>query len=434
MRKLDVKEIHGYETARGLKLLKPDAVAAQDEALSREEHGHASLLPLPRHQPLHPAVPHGRDCGLARAANDRRLRPRHGRRGDHRRLRALGLGLGLRREARAQQLHRACSSTTSSCTASACASGRPSSTASAATASSSPSSPFVSCVIGLDARRARREVSSTCPPGAAGGMLAGSQTMSAAIGSAEQAVLAGAVTLPPGTTPEQVSAMIALSYGITYIWGTVGIILISKYLPKWWGVDAKAAARDYEKEHGVASGDMPALSGWTAGGLRAYRLENDAWVGKTRCTISCSEHPEYRVRQSGAGRHGARRRRRTTPLKQGDVDRARRQARGHDREDGPDRPRGLRPRRARRAARPAEILVTNSELLKKTREEWRALPGADQIQVVGARALRRADPDRHRHQAAAHGHRHRRRAEGRRLRDWRRLRARSSGPRPRPTC
>ena len=68
--------------------------------------------------------------------------------------------------------------------------------------------------------------------------------------------------------------MIALSYGITYIWGTVGIILIRKYLPRWWGIDAKAAARQYEEEHGVASGDMPALTGWTPGGLRAYRLEN----------------------------------------------------------------------------------------------------------------------------------------------------------------
>jgi arginine decarboxylase len=29
MRKLDVKEIHGYERTRGLKLLKPDAVAAK---------------------------------------------------------------------------------------------------------------------------------------------------------------------------------------------------------------------------------------------------------------------------------------------------------------------------------------------------------------------------------------------------------------------
>src|SRR5690606_24624669 len=87
---------------------------------------------------------------------------------------------------------------------------------------------------------------------------------------------------------------IALSYGITYIWGTVGIILITKYLPKWWGLDAQAAARAYEKEHGVASGDAPALSGWTAGGLRAYRLENPAWVGRTLHDL-LRENPEYRV-------------------------------------------------------------------------------------------------------------------------------------------
>jgi arginine decarboxylase len=29
MRKLDVKEIHGYEKARGLKLVKPEAVLAK---------------------------------------------------------------------------------------------------------------------------------------------------------------------------------------------------------------------------------------------------------------------------------------------------------------------------------------------------------------------------------------------------------------------
>ena len=53
--------------------------------------------------------------------------------------------------------------------------------------------------------------------------------------------------------------MIALSYGITYIWGTVGIILITKYLPSWWGVDARAAARQYEVEHGVGERRQPAL-------------------------------------------------------------------------------------------------------------------------------------------------------------------------------
>jgi len=58
----------------------------------------------------------------------------------------------------------------------------------------------------------------------------------------------GAYKMPAGATAEGVSAMIALGYGISYIWGTVGIILICKYLPKWWGVDAKKAAKEYEEK------------------------------------------------------------------------------------------------------------------------------------------------------------------------------------------
>lgn len=219
------------------------------------------------------------------------------------------------------------------------------------------------------------------PVGAAGGMLAGSQTMSAAIGSAEQAVLAGALTLPEGTSPERVSAMIALSYGITYIWGTVGIILIVKYLPKIWGVDAHQAAQQYEKENGVASGDAPALSGWTAGGLRAYRLENAAWQGRTMREM-LRENPEYRfvnlVRDGAA--LGANP---DEVLRLGDII-----ALGGRREAMTEKMGLIGSEVSDRAALDlpldrAEILVTNGDMLKKTREEWRALPGADQIQVVG---------------------------------------------------
>ncbi|RBL68747.1 transporter [Pseudomonas sp. MWU13-2625] len=119
------------------------------------------------------------------------------------------------------------------------------------------------------------------PTGAAGGILAGSQTMSAAIGSAEQAITSGAIPLPPGTTVASATAMIALSYGITYIWGTVGIILICKYLPRWWGVDARKAAKDYELEHGVPNVDDAGLSGYRPFDLRAYRLVNAAIAGQT---------------------------------------------------------------------------------------------------------------------------------------------------------
>ncbi|MDA9546414.1 putative transport protein [Bradyrhizobium sp. USDA 3397] len=139
------------------------------------------------------------------------------------------------------------------------------------------------------------------PPGAAGGMLAGSQTMSAAIGSAEQAVTSGVVKLPAGMKPEDASGMIALSYGITYIWGTVGIILICKYLPRWWGVDAKAAAKKYEQEFGVKDLEGGALTGYRQFGLRAYRLENPATVGMSIAKFR-SMNPEYRI--VNVGRNG----------------------------------------------------------------------------------------------------------------------------------
>jgi putative transport protein len=132
------------------------------------------------------------------------------------------------------------------------------------------------------------------PAGAAGGVLAGSQTMSAAIGTAEMALTQGAYKVPAGSTPEAVTAMIALGYGITYIWGTVGIILICKYLPRWWGVDAKKAATEYEQQFGVPNLDDTGLTGYRPAGVRAYRLENPQTVGKTIAGFR-KEHPEYRV-------------------------------------------------------------------------------------------------------------------------------------------
>ena len=132
------------------------------------------------------------------------------------------------------------------------------------------------------------------PDGAAGGILAGAMTMSAAIGSAEEAVRQGAFPLDPGQTFEQVSGMIALSYGLTYIWGTVGIILICKYLPRWWGVDAKAAAKKYEDEFGVTNVDDAGLTGYRPMALRAYKLTNKEVVGMTVRQF-LQKYPQYKI-------------------------------------------------------------------------------------------------------------------------------------------
>lgn len=132
------------------------------------------------------------------------------------------------------------------------------------------------------------------PPGSAGGILAGSMTMSAAIGTAEEAVRQGAYSLPQGMKFEDVSAMIALSYGITYIWGTVGIILICKYLPRWWGVDAKAAAIEYERQNGVPNLDDIGFTGYRPGGVRAYRLTNRETAGMTVHQLF-QKYPQFKI-------------------------------------------------------------------------------------------------------------------------------------------
>jgi putative transport protein len=216
------------------------------------------------------------------------------------------------------------------------------------------------------------------PPGAAGGMLAGSQTMSAAIGSAEQAI--PVISLPAGTKPEDVSAMIALSYGITYIWGTVGIILICKYLPRWWGIDARAAAKKYEAEFGVANVEGAGLSGFRPTGLRAYRLENPATAGKTIEAFR-QVNAEYRVINvvRGGEALGADP---SIVLQRGDVI-----ALGGRIESLTDKMGLIGPEVPDQKALnipldQAEILVTNKDVVGRELETFRNSPIAGQVQLV----------------------------------------------------
>jgi len=218
------------------------------------------------------------------------------------------------------------------------------------------------------------------PIGAAGGILAGSQTMSAAIGSAEQAITSGAVPLPPGTSAAAATAMIALSYGITYIWGTVGIILICKYLPRWWKVDARAAAKEYELAHGVPNVDDAGLSGYRPFDLRAYRLTNRELIGQTVAQLR-ERFSQYQVENIERGRKflGADP---SLVLEHGDVI-----ALGgslvaltdHMGMIGPEVP------DARALSIPldqAEIVVTHRDAIGRVLKDFRSSPIAGQVQLV----------------------------------------------------
>ena len=266
---------------RGLKLLKPDAIAAKSKTLIAREASNKRWTQFFQFLAANPYILLFLTVGLAVWLGRQTvagLRPRHGGGGHHHRLRPFGLGLGLRRRSsssnnftkslfyylfmygvglarrtvlrqqprrRRFQVH---------------LSGR-----------SCPASSASFCVGPW--REAFRPASRARPAACS----AGSQTMSAAIGSAEQAVTPGRSRLPPGTTPEQVSAMIALSYGITYIWGTVGIILITQVPAAMVGRRRPGRGQaSTREEHGVAERRRRRrYPAGPPGGLRAYRLEND---------------------------------------------------------------------------------------------------------------------------------------------------------------
>ena len=218
------------------------------------------------------------------------------------------------------------------------------------------------------------------PPGAAGGILAGAMTMSAAIGSAEQAVAAGVYVPPPGVTPEQVSSMIALSYGVTYIWGTVGIILICKYLPRWWGVDARAAAKEYEDTFGVRNMDESGLNGYRPAGIRAYRVTNPQTAGKTIAQFRRA-YPMYRVVNVVRGANAL------APEPDVILEKDSVVALGGKTEDLTERMGVVGPEVADQRALnvpldQAEILVTNKDVIGRPLKDFRGSEIAGQVQLL----------------------------------------------------
>ena len=94
--------------------------------------------------------------------------------------------------------------------------------------------------------------------------------------------------------------MIALGYGVTYIWGTVGIILICKYLPRWWGIDARKAAqgirgrarrqeRRRRRPHRLPRRRPARLSAREHGGRRPeHRASSASRIRSTGSSTSCA--------------------------------------------------------------------------------------------------------------------------------------------------
>jgi putative transport protein len=130
--------------------------------------------------------------------------------------------------------------------------------------------------------------------GYAAGLYAGSQTISASMGLATDAI--NRLGLPP----EQSKAMLdnmPVAYAVSYLFGTVGsAIVIALVGPALFGIDLVAAAKDYEEKHGGATKEMGgAGSAWHRFEMRAFRVQPGAKVIGLRAVEAEALVPGARV-------------------------------------------------------------------------------------------------------------------------------------------
>jgi putative transport protein len=148
--------------------------------------------------------------------------------------------------------------------------------------------------------------------GGTAGLLAGASTISAVLG-----VATGSIGQLSGSRPPHKQAMLdamPVAYAVTYLFGTAGSAWVLATLgPKILRVDIAEECRKYEAQMGGAVADNPdRLTAYTQFLLRAYRLTDTSWVGRTVRGVRGQLRGPARVRRTPApGRQTARLRRPT---------------------------------------------------------------------------------------------------------------------------
>ncbi len=116
--------------------------------------------------------------------------------------------------------------------------------------------------------------------GSAAGLYAGSQTISASMGLATDAI--NRLGLSPEEAKKTLDAM-PVAYAVTYIFGTIGSAIVLALIgPALLGIDLEAACKRYEEKHGGKRQAGGPGTAWHQFELRAYRVRAGGQiVGKT---------------------------------------------------------------------------------------------------------------------------------------------------------
>ncbi len=127
--------------------------------------------------------------------------------------------------------------------------------------------------------------------GYAAGLLAGAQTISAAIGLATDAINRSA-----GDQAAGMLGHMPIAYAVTYLFGTIGTGMILAYLgPTLLRINLPEECKRYEKEHSAGEPEGGMKSAWHRFDLRSFKLKPDSpAVGKTVAQAEAL-HPDIRV-------------------------------------------------------------------------------------------------------------------------------------------
>ena len=113
--------------------------------------------------------------------------------------------------------------------------------------------------------------------GLSAGLLAGALTSTPTLAGAQDALSSGLANLPEGMDTATAASNVGVGYAITYLFGTIGLIVAIRFAPKMLGIDLPAEARKLAKERGLAP-RKHAQTGATIPIIRAYRVRKDGQV------------------------------------------------------------------------------------------------------------------------------------------------------------
>ena len=128
------------------------------------------------------------------------------------------------------------------------------------------------------------------------GLLAGGLTSTPTLVGAQNAVSSGLVVLPEGMSSDDVIRNISVGYAITYVFGTVGLLLMVKILPSVLRIDLASEAARFARERGFGGETRSPRVERPI--LRAYLVEHDIFEGKTLSQIGAEAERD-------TGRYGA---------------------------------------------------------------------------------------------------------------------------------